>query len=278
MASGASRYVAGPTIAPAIAGVGMFGLSWLADVVGVLVPMDWRGAPQRREASVTAALGYRLVADSAFAHDHFAFQRLDLRLGPLRISPEVWTALDAANARLRVEGAYRLLGARPDRTARSGTHLDLRAGGGRHRFAADRFSAIGLEGAAAMRLDLDDLDPWLRGSFFELDLGLGWQRLAYDRAEPDDDAVLLARFAYGLYLGDPASGGPFGEIAHYYDHRHDDVAAGLRGRALGIPGHMGITSKLWLHEQAGLEAMAEVGAAWVVGLSFVVRSPLGDSP
>ena len=57
--------------------------------------------------------------------------------------------------------------------------------------------------------------------------------------------MLLARFGFGMYLGDPAERG--GEVVVYYDHRHDDFAAGLKltGLGSGIPGHFGAEARYY---------------------------------
>ena len=271
VASGGSRHVAGPAIALLVSGGGLFGFSWAADVVATTVPLDARGAPRLELSATTLELGYRFVHHPTLPARHFAHQRLDLWRGGLRLSPELWTAADSANARLRVAAAYRFVGPRADRRAASGTSIDLRGAGVRHRFASQRFSAYGGEVASELRIDLADLHPWLMGSFFEGELGIAWQRLEADFAPPDDTAVLLARIGFGLTLGDADRGPPYGELRQWYDHRHDDVAGGLTGIGAGLPGHVGGDLRVWLCDAAGLAATFDYGAAAIAGMSLLLQ-------
>ena len=69
-------------------------------------------------------------------------------------------------------------------------------------------------------------------------VGIALQAYAYDTsaASADIGELLLARFGYGMYIG--RRGGPRGEVSLYYDHRHDDFAAGLKtaGLVSGVAG------------------------------------------
>jgi hypothetical protein len=82
---------------------------------------------------------------------------------------------------------------------------------------------------------------------------------------------LLARFGYGIYLGWPGSAR--GEIALYYDHRHDDFAAGFKmpGLGSGVIGHFGVEGRLFVTRQWGVAAEAAVGSAYITGLSILFR-------
>ena len=59
----------------------------------------------------------------------------------------------------------------------------------------------------------------------------------------------------------------------YYDHRHDDFAAGfkLRGIGSGVAGHFGIEGRMYLSEHWGVSAEAMVGSAYVAGVSILFR-------
>jgi len=87
-------------------------------------------------------------------------------------------------------------------------------------------------------------------------------------------SLLLAHTGFGVYLGqrppDPSLGG---EIELYYDHRHDGFAGGLRARGLGsgVPGHFGLRGQYVVSSGWGLRAEAQVGSAWVLGLSALLR-------
>jgi hypothetical protein len=59
----------------------------------------------------------------------------------------------------------------------------------------------------------------------------------------------------------------------YYDHRHDGFAAGLKmtGLGSGVAGHFGMEGRLYLDSQWGLLLDAQVGSAYVAGLSILFR-------
>jgi hypothetical protein len=99
------------------------------------------------------------------------------------------------------------------------------------------------------------------------------QVYAYDTtaASADVEDLLLARFGYGMYIG--RIGGPRGEMTLYYDHRHDEFAAGLKtgGLVSGVAGHFGIAAHLYVSDHWGLAAEAAVGSAYVTGLSVLFR-------
>ena len=61
----------------------------------------------------------------------------------------------------------------------------------------------------------------------------------------------------------------------YYDHRHDDFAAGLKVRGLGsgVIGHFGTALTYDFTARFGIEAYTEIGSAWVNGLSFTISEP-----
>jgi hypothetical protein len=63
----------------------------------------------------------------------------------------------------------------------------------------------------------------------------------------------------------------------YYDHRHDDFAAGLKSTGLGsgVPGHIGLSSRYYLSDHFGVTTSAEVGSAWVLGLGIAFRQATG---
>ena len=104
-------------------------------------------------------------------------------------------------------------------------------------------------------------------------LGMGAQTLNYAaNGERDLASLLLLRSGFGVYLGGAQP--PHGEILSYYDHRHDDYAAGITDRAIGIPGHVGFSGKGYFNQALGLSAMVEYGASWVTGASLLIRSPL----
>jgi hypothetical protein len=273
--SGASRRLVGPAVALTAGGVGLFAISFLADVYGVVAPAGGVGSPLRVAPTLQTALGYRYVYDPVFSYRNFMVQEIDYRTGAWRLHPSAWFALDDTNARLRGHVAYRLYGPRPRGApaARDGSFLDLDAAITRHAFKSERFTTTTGEIAASGRLDMARVGPSLRGSFAEM--SVGWAAQAYSYAirgtTADLGELLLLRFGYGMYLGFPGS--PRGEVAIYYDHRHDGFAAGFKmpGLGSGVIGHFGAEARVFVSNQWGIAAEAAFGSAYVTGLSILYR-------
>jgi hypothetical protein len=273
--SGASRRLIGPAAALSAAGVGLFAISFLADIYGVVAPAGGVGAPLLEAPSFEAGLGYRYVYDPVFSYRNFMVQEIDYRTGAWRLHPSAWFAFDDTNARLRAHVAYRLTGPLPPGHGEShdGSFVDLEGAITRHAFTSNRFSTTTGEVAVAGRFDMARIGPSLRGSFAEMSAGLALQAYSYAirGTTADVSELLLVRFGFGMYLGFPRS--PRGEIKLYYDHRHDDFAAGLKipGLGSGVVGHFGAEARLYLTRQWGLAAEVAAGSAYVTGLSILFR-------
>ena len=277
--TGTSRRIIGTAAALSVLGVGLFAISFLADVYGIAAPAGGFGSPPIYTPIVQTALGYRYVYDPVFSYRQFLVQDIDFRTGPWRLHPSAWFALDDTNARLRAHVAYRITGPMP-RTrpaSRDGSFLDVDLALTRHAFTSNRFATTTGEVAVAGRLDMVRIGPSLRGSFAEMSVGIALQTYAYDTnaRKADVGELLLARFGYGMYIGRP--GRTRGEVTLYYNHRHDDFAAGLKsaGLASGVPGHFGVAAHLYVSDHWGLAAEGAVGSAYVTGLSVLFRH--GDS-
>jgi hypothetical protein len=277
VASDGAREVAAPFLVTAISGLAVAASSWLGDVYGTAVPPEARGEPERRAPQIEAELGYRYVHQPAFRYRSFAVEALDLRYGAWRLRPSAWCALGDANSRLRALGSYRYLGPRaaPAPAASDGSFLDLELGLTRHRFASERFTVHTGEVFARGRLDLERYDAALAGAFTELGFGLGLEHFQVDgeaaRAGATQALPLpLVRFGFGVYLG--RSSAPRGELTAYYDQRHDGYEGGLAGPAAGFPGHFGLEARALFGSQLGLGLDLVAGAAYVAGLSLLVRS------
>jgi hypothetical protein len=80
---------------------------------------------------------------------------------------------------------------------------------------------------------------------------------------------LLASFGFGMYLDHRGS-----ELLLYYDHRHDDYAAGLKitGLGSGVAGHFGTASRVYFDDSWGVGLDAQIGSAAVVSLSALFRA------
>jgi hypothetical protein len=275
VATGASRRLIGPAIALTASGVGLFAISFLADIYGVVAPAGGFGAPFRSTPWLQTALGYRYVYDPVFAYRNFIVQEIDYRAGHWRVHPSAWFALDDTNSRVRAHFAYRFIGPLPEDNpaARDGSFLDIDAALTRHSFTRERFATTTGEIAVAGRLDMARVGPSLRGSFAEMSVGWALQAYSYRARGTTADVgeLLLLRFGYGMYLGFPGS--PRGEVTIYYDHRHDDFAAGFKmpGLGSGTIGHFGAEGRLFLTDHWGVAAETAFGSAYVMGLSILYR-------
>jgi hypothetical protein len=275
--SGASRRLIGPALALGATGLGLFAISFLADVYGVVAPAGGVGAPFRVAPALQVSLGYRYVYDPVFSFRNFLVQDIDYRTGAWRLHPSAWFALDETNSRLRAHVAYRLVGPRPRGHPPSpdGSFLDLEAAITRHAFTSESFTTTAGEVVVAGRLDMARVGPSLTGSFAEMSLGFAMQAYSYAVRGTRADVAerLLTRFAYGLYLGFPGS--PRGEVAIYHESRQDGFAAGLKlpGLANGVigPGHFGAEARLFITSQWGIAMEAAVGSAYVTGVSMLYR-------
>lgn len=268
--TGASRYLVAPLALATVAGAGLFFLPWLADVYGAAAYPDAVASPPRLTPRWTTELGHRYVWDAQFAYRHFLVQAVELRVDGFRLAQSGWHALDDRNVRLRVLGAYRLSGATPSRPADDGSFVELEAARTQHRYDSEGFRSLTGEVSLSARRDLARWDRGLQGSFVEGGFGLALQRFEYRIAgmtvEPDVNDLLLARFGFGFYFGSSS------EALAYYDHRHDDYAAGLEltGLGSGVAGHFGAEVRhFW--GQWGARAEGQVGSAFVAGVSLMFR-------
>jgi hypothetical protein len=260
-----------------LAGVGLFAISGSADLYGSIAGGDGLGLPARSEAFLTADLGYTYVHDPQFSYTSFAQAQVTGRLHGARLSVLSQTALDDDNQRLREELSYRFFGPRTTPAARSldGSFLELTLATTWHRYGTEGFSVLSGEASLLGRCDMAALSDSLAGSFAEMGLGWGLEFYRYGAAGlgwgEDAADMLLMRFAYGLYLGQ--AGERWGELMFFYDHRHDDFAAGLSfgSKGDGVAGHVGLAGFFQLTPSWGLSASLEVGSAWVASLSARFR-------
>lgn len=269
--TGASRHHTGVPIAMVVSGVGVFALSWAADLYGAT---GLAGPRRPREAPpVELELGYGHVYDPRFAYRSFAVTAASVGLGPVRLAPIAWIALDDDNQRLRLEGSYLAW------RGADASRLALVAAVTHHRYPDDGFAVSTFEGAVAGRLDLARLGDSLAGSFADLSLGLGGELTDYHApgAGADLGEILLARFAYGVAVGCP--GAPVsGEASIYYEHRRDTFAGGISpgtGPGSGFLGFFGAEALVHLGGRWGARARFEQGSARLFSLSLLTR--LGDT-
>lgn len=282
VASGASRKLVGPAASLIALGAGLWFLTWLMDVYGVVSPDEGLGAPRRVLPRVEAATGIRHVYDPTLPGRAYLLQSFDFRVHRLRLRPEGWFSPGGTASRVELRGGARIYGplaaGDADDRARDGSFLDAEVAVSRHSLATERFEIGTAEGQLAGRLDLARVGRTLRGAFAEASAGLAVSRYAYAvaRAGPDFAELLLARFAWGLYLGRPS--GVWGEALVYYDHRHDGVVGGgkLLGLGSGVPGSVGAKGRMYFAREWGIELDAAAGSALMAGASILVRA--GGAP
>jgi hypothetical protein len=271
--TGAARNLVGTTALVAVAGVSTFGLSLLSSLYATWAPREGWGEAQPRRALLESSLGYSYVADPQFAFHHFLTTRLDALLGAgpaLHLALATAHAPDQGNQLYQLGSGLRLLEQRPS-AARTpdGSYLEPRLGFGVHRFDSSGFVTRVLELELQARLDSERLLPDVRGAFFQLGAGWAEQWFAFDvpgvRAL-NASSLLLAHAGFGVYVRRCA------ELELYYDHRHDGFAGGLTANGLGsgVAGHFGLRGRARVSPSWGLEAEAQIGSAWVLGLAAVL--------
>jgi hypothetical protein len=274
--TGASRYLVGPSAALVVGGVGLFGIALLADVYGAAMPESARGTARLTAPAVETSLGYAYVYDPQFQYRNFVRDSVTLRSGRWRVEGSGWFALDDPNARVRLLGARRLYGPLPRRqwpVARDGSFLDADLAVTHHQYRSERFQTLAAEAELRGRLDLARIDPALHGSFGEMGFGLALAVFDYDVPGlgfgSDWEDFLLASWGFGMYLDRRGS-----ELTLYYDHRHDDYAAGLKitGLGSGVAGHFGLASRVYFDATWGVGVDAQIGSAAIASLSVLFRS------
>lgn len=275
--TGASRYLVAAEIATAAAGFGLFAVSWFADIYGTS-NRDPGAVRYAAPPFIQTQLGYRFVQDSQFDYRHFWVEQFDLYSAGLRLSPSAWLSPQGQNGRYGLDIAYRFIGPRPGEQRPLGSRVDFELGTAYQRFAPEQFDTTTFTAALSGRYDLGRIGYSMSGAFADWQIGAGLLRYAYGpkRAQiPSDlETFLLARFGVGALLRGPAARGS--EVSVYYDHRHDDLAAGLKitGIGSGAIGHFGIDARYFLDENWGVLLDARVGAARVLGASLLFREPL----
>ena len=276
--TGASRHDTAVPIAMLVGGVGVFALSWAADLYGATGAAGPRSPPE--PAPVELELGYGQVHDPRFAYRSFAITAASVGLGPFRLAPISWVALDDDNQRLRLEGSYRFAGQGGTRATGDASRIEVVAAATHHRYPDDGFAVSTLEASLAGRLDMARVGDSLAGSFADLSLGIASELTNYYQpgAGADLGEMLLARFGYGVALGCP--GGPVrGEASIYYDHRRDTFTGGISpgtGPGSGFVGLFGAEALVHLGSRWGARVRFEQGAARVFSLGILTR--FGDSP
>jgi hypothetical protein len=264
-ATGSNPYTIWPGVPLVVGGTGLFLSSWLADI--------WVAAGGRRvEPRPLAMPPWSLDAGTTWLHDAYRERALLTAAGHVelgRLGLDGGGTLDAGGASRSGEAGvrWRLRGpAASGHTVADGSRLVVRAALRLDRDDDDRVGTATAETELAGRLDLGRLDPAVDGSFVELSVGAGVVRTAYPMDRHDLDAILLAGFAWGAYLGDR------GELRLFYDHRRDGLAGGLAAsHAAGFLGSFGASSELRITGPWAVRGQLQVGNAWVTTLGLRYR-------
>ena len=275
--TGASRYVVAPAATATIAGFGLFSTSYLADVYGS-VSRDGDAALSRLRppARFETELGYRRIRDPVFDYRDFMVERVSRQIGAFRLSPSGWFSFRGDTARYRLEAQYRAYGNVSDPTPRDASFVDVTLGFVHQRHRPERFSKSSAEISLDARYDLARLGRSLRGAFVELGAGYALGRIDYDLqglSVPHDlEHLLLGRIGFGVILRGQSA--PGSEAVVYYDHRHDDYAAGLKltGIGSGAAGHFGLGVRWFVSDRWGIALDAQAGSAYIGGASLLFRS------
>ncbi|WP_233261675.1 hypothetical protein [Vitiosangium sp. GDMCC 1.1324] len=269
--SGQTRQFAGPLYTLALTGAGLFSISALANLYAAVGPAFPPGVAPARLPPLELEVGYQHVVDASFPQRH-AFVSLGAvaRVEHVRLEAGARVSPDDGNLRVRVGGAYRLLG-EPEGAlgGADGTALDVELAALVHRFPSEGFTLGGGEVFLRGRHAMARLSPRLAGTFAEMGVGLALQHFVFDGPGVDDSLndALLFTFGYGVYLG---RGGPLrGEALLYYDHRKDDFPGAVKNVG-GVPlGYFGLRGRVLLTARWGLSADLQVGSAWVGRVSLV---------
>lgn len=273
-ATGATRRFIAPMVLGMVTGGALLLIPALADIYGVLAPEGGTGSPLLTLPSLETRLGLAYVHDPNFNYGLFVSPGIDIRRNSLRVSASGYFALDDANARTRAEIAYRFFGPRPrgNGVPKDGSFLDVEFALTNHAYRSSGFSVTTGELNLLGRLDLVRVGPTLRGSFAELGLGIGYAVHHYAGIANEADDLLTPRFAFGMYIGH--EGSPRGEVAAYYNHRHDGFAGGLKARGLGsgTAGSFGVGGRVYASHTWGFMFDAAAGSAYVGQVGVLFRS------
>ena len=272
-ASGSARDFEGPGALVALAGAGLFTLSFTGDLFSVLTPPGGLGRDPGWTPTFESELGYRHVFDPRFDYESFVVTGLTGRLGRFRLAPSLWSSANDAHQLGRAELAYRLHGPLPGSRTPSGSFVDVAVAFSGQRFGFEDFDVVTGEAELEGRWDWGDYDAGLAGAFVDFGVGAATQRHRFDAA-PDEElrrTFLLASFGFGLYLGDQTPHGGF--VRAYYDHRHDGPVGGALAFGIGRDplGFLGLEALYYFAERWGARLDARWGSAFLVGASGVFR-------
>jgi hypothetical protein len=272
--TGAARDWSGLFISSAIVGMGLFTLSFAADVYRAATPTGF-GRHPGSVPWMTTEVGLLWLNNPRLDYGPLVQTSATLRWDRLSVALTAGRAPEALHSLTRLEAGYRLWGAPTGRRAAAtgGSHLTALFGYENSAYGQAAYATHGGELRVAGRIDSERVLPAVRGAFFEGELGYARRQTSYELFDTAVyDSLLLGGFAFGAYHGDPTTSG--GETRIYYDHRHDGYVAGLlmSGLGSGTIGHFGLETTHFFSPTWGVRAHAEIGAAAVFGLHLVARA------
>jgi len=238
-------------------GTGMFLSSWFTDIWVAAGGPSTHPEPRAR-APWSIELGSTYLRD-AYRHRLFArgAGRIDLGRTAVTAMGMQDAGGDAYETALGAE--VRILGAPSHgRYIIDTTRLVVRATGRYRGDDEDMVSVATGELEVAGRYDHGRIAEVLSGTFTDASVGIGFERAGYDPGGHENSTLLLATFAWGMYLRD------LGEVRIFYDHRRDSMAGGLQAyRAAGFIGSFGTALDLRVSGPWAARAEVEYGSGWV---------------
>jgi hypothetical protein len=252
-----------PAVPLLTTGTGLFLSSWFTDI--------WvaAGGPSslpepRAQAPWAIEIGSTYLRD-AYRHRLYARGAARIELGRIGVTASAMQHAggDAYESALGAE--VRILGAPASgRYVIDMTRLAIRATGRYRHDDEDMVSVATAEAEVVVRYDHRRIADKLAGTFTDASVGIGLERASYDPGGHERSTLLLATFAWGMYLRD------LGEVRLFYDHRRDSLAGGLQAyRAAGFIGSFGTALDLRVWGPWAARAEIEYGSGWVG--TFAVR-------
>jgi hypothetical protein len=237
-----------------LAGFGLFTGATLADIYGSVFAGNPLGKPEYIPDSYQLKLGHIYLKDYHLAADNFLMAAGRINFGRFQIRSTFSKAIPHNTNWLESRFSWRFWGPLEKIKTVSGSFLDLATGIYYKHFGEEKFTNLGLELLVVLRYDLIRFHQTLRGAFVQYEGGLLYRLTGYeavvDDVFSDSEFMPLSRLTFGLYLG---RGVTRGELALYYDHRHDNELAGtsLGSMGDGVIGHFGLKAFYYFTENWG---------------------------
>jgi hypothetical protein len=263
--TGASRKTVIPFSTLTMGGLGLFAISWLADIYSTLSPAFRPGRPMVDLPEWELELGYLGVAGGPFSVGQIGTLGFTARPGAWRFNGGVELAVDADNRRFSSGLARRFYGpvaAGP--IPGDDSYLEVEARGSVHTFGEEGFKQGTGDLLLRGRYALSRSALRLTGAFAEMAVGIGLESYHFEQGT-DLNNRLLGEVGFGTNVG---RGGPLrGEFMAFYDHRKDGFTGGLP--LFGIAGHAGLRGRMFWGPRWGLAAEVAAGRSTTGRLSLV---------